>query len=115
MVPLFSLLLLVFNVTQREGWIESKLRFLIQNLEQTPNVKYAMPNPTAFPCNYVEKDTTIWCTSFFMGLILDLSSDSSSGPKTINLTPAVSEFVAAVKEWPSRTPTMDIRVKYVRR
>jgi len=47
-----------------------------------------------------------------MGLVLNLPK---TGPKTVDLTPAVSDFTQAVKEWTPRTNTMDLRVKYVSR
>lgn len=37
-----------YSKGKREGWIESKLRFLIGNLEQTPNVEFAHPYPSSF-------------------------------------------------------------------
>lgn len=49
-----------------------------------------------------------------MGLTLNIPKNNT-GPKTVDLTPAVSDFIQAVKEWPPRTPSMDIRVRYVRR
>lgn len=48
-----------------------------------------------------------------MGLSLNFSA--SSGPKTVDLTPAVTDFTSAVKEWPGRSVTMEIKVKYLRR
>jgi len=47
-----------------------------------------------------------------MGLVLNLPK---TGPKTVDLTPAISDFTQAVKEWTPRTNTMDLRVKYVSR
>jgi len=97
-----------------EGWIESRLRFLISNLEQTPNLQYAVPFPTSFTNNSTENGTTVYCSCFFLGLILNLAKNNS-GPKTVDLTPAVTDFSSAVKEWPTRTPSMDIRVRYMHR
>jgi len=37
-----------------EGWIESRLRFLIQYLEQTENLHYAHPYPSPFQHNSLE-------------------------------------------------------------
>jgi len=97
-----------------EGWVESKLRFLIMNLEQTPNVKFAHPFPSSFENHVVEQDKIAnYISSFFMGLTLNFTN--TSGPKTVDLTPAVSDFTTAVKEWTVRTPSMEIKVKYLRR
>lgn len=102
-----------------EGWIESRLRFLISNLEVTPNLQYAHPYPNFYPCNTVDKESgsvTLYCSCFFMGLTLNLpKTKEGSGPKTIDLTPAVADFTAAVKEWPGKTASMDVRVRYVSR
>jgi len=97
-----------------EGWVESKLRFLILNLEQTPNVKFAHPYPSSFENHTIEQEKiTNYLSSFFMGLTLNFTN--TSGPKTVDLTPAVSDFTTAVKEWGVRTPSMEIKVKYLRR
>jgi poly(A) polymerase len=96
----------------REGWVESRLRFLILNLEQTPNLQHAHPHPKFFPCHVTDENKAIvsCCSCFFMGLILNLPA---TGPKTVDLTPAVSDFTAAVKEWAPKTPSMDIHVRYL--
>lgn len=98
-----------------EGWVESRLRFLISNLEQTPNLQYAHPFPSFFARHAKEESSdTIktYCTIFFMGLVVNLSEQ---GSRTIDLTPAVSDFTQAVKEWPPKTPDMDIKISYLLR
>jgi len=96
-----------------EGWIESRLRFLIQYLEQTENLHYAHPYPSPFQHNSLEGETVrLWASSFFLGLLLNLPKDST-GPKTVDLTPAVREFTQAVKEWPPRTTSMDIKIRHL--
>jgi len=50
---------------------------------------------------------------FFMGLSLNIQKNN--GPKTIDLTPAVTDFTQVVKDWPAKTATMDVRVRYVKR
>jgi len=100
-----------------EGWVESRLRFLILNLEQTPNLKYAIPFPQSYQHNALDlTGSTIYQSSFFMGLTLNLpKTPAGAPPATVDLTPAVTDFVQAVKEWPQRTSTMDITVRYLRR
>jgi len=100
-----------------EGWVESRLRFLILNLEQTQNLKYASPYPVSYQHNnIVENDRTIYCSSFFLGLTLDIPKTPLPGvPATVDLTPAVTDFVQIIKEWPQKDQTSDIKVRYLRR
>eukprot|EP01116_Phalansterium_solitarium_P011008 TRINITY_DN2661_c0_g1_i1.p2 TRINITY_DN2661_c0_g1~~TRINITY_DN2661_c0_g1_i1.p2 ORF type:complete len:208 (+),score=15.64 TRINITY_DN2661_c0_g1_i1:1568-2191(+) len=49
-----------------------------------------------------------------MGLMLDIPKDGS-GPKTIDLTPAVVEFQTQVKSWMLREDSMEVRVRFTRR
>jgi poly(A) polymerase Pap1 len=109
----------------REGWIESRLRFLVLNLEQTPNMQYAIPYPSGFQLEIKtissvneegqETSKNEHGSCFFIGLQLNIQKSSQGGPKTIDLTPAVTDFTQAVKEWPPKSPSMDIRIKYVKR
>jgi len=98
-----------------EGWIESRLRFLVLNLEQTDNIALAHPLPGANAKPKKEggeASSEELCSCFFIGLSLNIQKE---GPKTIDLTPAVTDFTQVVKEWPAKTATMDLRVKYVKR
>lgn len=99
-----------------EGWIESRLRFLIQHLEQTPYVKYATPFPKCFQSN-VEEDGVVkqYRSSFFLGLTLDLTSNPGEGRPKVDLTPAVSTFTAQVKDWAGKAEAMEVRVRNLRR
>ncbi len=99
----------------RVGYVESKLRLLVRSLEDTPNVKYAHPLTKCFLTTSAK-----WacCSSFFMGLSFDMSYvlrsrigtaasarhqrfpflfDFRNGAPKIDLTPAVSDFVAFVR------------------
>eukprot|EP01114_Cavostelium_apophysatum_P005495 TRINITY_DN1654_c0_g1_i1.p1 TRINITY_DN1654_c0_g1~~TRINITY_DN1654_c0_g1_i1.p1 ORF type:complete len:636 (-),score=113.17 TRINITY_DN1654_c0_g1_i1:158-2065(-) len=102
-----------------QGWIESRLRFLVSNLEQTQNLQYAHPYPSSFPNNATSvgengaEVVTSYCSVFFMGLTLNFTN--TAGPKTVDLTPAVTDFSSAVKEWAPKTPSMDIRIRYIPR
>ena len=112
-----------------QGWIESRLRFLVLNLEQTPNLQFAHPYPSSFPLEVkswtIREDETgqestkkEYGSCFFIGLGLNLSKSTGTtptGPKTIDLTPAVTDFTQAVKEWPIKSNSMDLRIKYVKR
>lgn len=94
------------------GYVESKLRLLVRSLEDTPNVKYAHPLTKCFLTTSAK-----WacCSSFFMGL----SFDMSNGAPKIDLTPAVSDFVAFVRRaWDTPQYTsegMDLSVRWVSR
>jgi poly(A) polymerase len=97
-----------------EGWIESKLRFLILNLEKINNIEYVHPYPSSFLYPITENEAILHSSSFFLGLALNIQKNST-GPKTIDLTPAVVDFTQTIKEWSSKLPTMDIKVRYVKR
>ncbi|KYQ91138.1 poly(A) polymerase [Tieghemostelium lacteum] len=95
-----------------EGWIESKLRFLILNLEQTPNMKNAFPYPKCFE-NKVSQTvpTGFKCSSFFMGLAFNFTGEN----KSVDLTKAVTEFTAMIKATDTKTPTMDMKIHYIKK
>lgn len=99
------------NISFREGLVESKLRFLVANLEQTENLQHAYPYPKSFIAERKE-DENLFRSYFFMGLKLNITQ---TGSKTIDLSPAVLEFSRLVKEWPTRESTMDIKILYILR
>jgi len=89
------------------GWVESKLRLLIKQLEQTRNVEAAHPYPKFYDLTHEKWEC---CSAFFMGLIF--------GPEktSIDLTPAVVNFTTMIKNWPHRDPEgkhTDVCVRYV--
>ena len=49
-----------------------------------------------------------------MGLTLNVQKNST-GSKTVDLTPAATEFSQSVKEWVDRTPSMDVRIRFIPR
>jgi poly(A) polymerase len=94
-----------------EGLVESKVRLLIQKLESTQYVQYAHPFPCSF-ANPQQPDAKYpHVSAFFVGLVFDLPK---GGPRSVDLTSAVSDFSYTVKEWPGRTPGMDVHVYYLR-
>jgi len=63
----------VFATTEEEhrkweGWIESRLRFLVLNLEQTENIEFAHPLPGGFPKPRPNNEGE-FCSCFFYGII----------------------------------------------
>ncbi|KAF2078416.1 hypothetical protein CYY_000283 [Polysphondylium violaceum] len=99
-----------------EGWIESKLRFLVLNLEQTPNMKHAVPYPKNFE-NKTSNNANQMVTSFFMGLTFNFSN-APGADKSVDLTKAVTEYSAMIKDWlrTQKNPeTMDIKIHYIKR
>lgn len=91
-----------------EGFIESRLRYLIQELEHTPNLKYAVPNVA----NFKEVGGSHELNSnFFMGLVYDFSG-SADKSKTIDLSPAVINFKHTVMQYPKYAPDMGIEISY---
>eukprot|EP00933_Yihiella_yeosuensis_P039704 TRINITY_DN3381_c4_g1_i1.p1 TRINITY_DN3381_c4_g1~~TRINITY_DN3381_c4_g1_i1.p1 ORF type:complete len:647 (+),score=126.73 TRINITY_DN3381_c4_g1_i1:76-2016(+) len=93
--------------TKWSGWIESKLRFLVKQLEQIPGVQ-VRPWP-----NHLEFEDSDWpqALAVFMGL---------TTPKkgSIDLTKPVTTFVEIINSWPDR-PTYEgqteMRVRDVKR
>jgi len=53
--------------------------------------------------------------AFFLGLTLNTTKNPNGTPTTIDLSPAVIDFVQAIKEWPQKQPTSDIKVRYLKR
>jgi len=99
-----------------EGWIESKLRFLVLNLEQTPNMKHAVPYPKVFS-NKTGNNPSQIVTSFFMGLTFNFSN-APGADKSVDLTKAVTEYSAMIKDWlrnQKNPETMDIKIHYIKR
>lgn len=115
LILLIYLLYLIYLFQYRVGWVESKLRVLIRKLEVTPLLKWAHPWP-----NNVDIPNPKWkfSTSFFMGLTFDVPSDGT-GPRNVDLTPAVVEFTSYIREWSTRkelgVENMDVCVRYVRK
>ncbi|KAN0024701.1 hypothetical protein ACTFIV_009110 [Dictyostelium citrinum] len=101
-----------------EGWIESKLRFLISNLESTPKMKFAVPYPKGFTNNlHKANNPDQICTSFFMGLSFNFPN-TPGADKSVDLTKAVTEFTGIIKDWLRTQPnpdTMDIKVQYIKK
>lgn len=107
----------MFFFSFREGWIESKIRYLISGLENTQNLKFAHPFPGPFKNHVKENDKiTLHRSYFYMGLILDLPPKNSNGPKTIDLSPAVNTFIQTITDWPAKPPnsTADIKIYYLK-
>lgn len=92
------------------GWVESRLRILIGNLEQTEGVLYAHPYPEYF-CN---KDTDHkYYTSFFAGLVFEKRKRGDR--RQIDLTEAVSNFTLGVLSFRGYTDDLGIRADYITR
>jgi len=73
-----------------EGFVESRLRFLIADLERTRNLEYAVPNVDKFTD---PNSPHSFNTNFFIGLIFSADSDN-----TIDLSFAVASFKARLTQ-----------------
>lgn len=75
-----------------KGWIESKLRHLVRQLEQIPSVEV---RPWPDPIDFKDKD---WqhCAAMFMGLKIE-----KHGKTTVHLRPTVTQFVEVINGWAS--------------
>ncbi|EGG19374.1 polyA polymerase [Cavenderia fasciculata] len=96
-----------------EGWIESKLRILISNLEQTPNMKFAIPYAKSF-ANKASAVNGGICTCFFMGLQFNFST-AIGADKNVDLTGAVTSFTNLIKDWPGKLPTIEMKIHYIKK
>jgi hypothetical protein len=97
------------------GWVESRLRSLIAKFEQTPHVLYAHPFPKSFD-NTAPTEQFPYSSCYYMGLAFNLPKASNGkGVRSIDLTPAVSDFSFAINEWAERSPAMDLKVNYLKR
>ena len=97
--------------------MESRLRLLVARLEQTQNVKYAVPyvdgcvdksSPQQFNCH------------FFLGLTFDFSKSepvprNEQANKSVDLNPAVVSFKMQIMDWHVRSPGMEVNVKCLKR
>jgi len=93
-----------------EGWVNSKLRLLLLKLEQTINVKSAQPFPKCFSTSNTISEFP-FSSCYFLGLVFkDIPKGAN---RSVDLTPAVSDFTCTVKDWPNRSPEMDVRVHYI--
>jgi len=93
--------------TKWMGWVESKLRHLVKNLERIPIVQ-VRPWP-----HYLAFEDPEWphATSSFMGLTI---------PKqhTVDIRQPVTQFVEIINSWPERGDNagqIDLRVRHCRR
>lgn len=99
-----------------KGWIESKLRRLVKNLESIHQIE-VRPWPDAI--EFEDKDWSS-AAAMFMGLIVIKSStgNNASQGQTINLRQQVTQFVEMISQWPSANEhkgLYDVRVRDVRR
>eukprot|EP01090_Pellita_catalonica_P015252 TRINITY_DN408_c0_g1_i1.p1 TRINITY_DN408_c0_g1~~TRINITY_DN408_c0_g1_i1.p1 ORF type:complete len:766 (-),score=108.03 TRINITY_DN408_c0_g1_i1:21-2318(-) len=96
-----------------KGFVESKLRHLIRQLEGMLYLKYGIPHPDHFDTGVPEGSKWTHCTSFFFALVFDIGPDM---PKNVNLTPAVANFTRLLKSWPDVIlDSMDVQITPVRR
>eukprot|EP01133_Synstelium_polycarpum_P006530 gene6530-7562_t len=54
------------------------------------------------------------CTSFFMGLLFNFSS-APGADKSVDLTRAVTDFTGLIKDNAMKTPTMEMKVHYIKK
>jgi len=78
------------------GWIESKLRILISNLEQTEGIKGARPYPNSFP----EPTVYMFSCTFYIGLL--------GVGRNVDLAPPVYSFKDMIYEWVEKIEGMDL-------
>eukprot|EP00922_Rhytidocystis_sp_ex-Travisia-forbesii_P040640 GHVS01060574.1.p1 GENE.GHVS01060574.1~~GHVS01060574.1.p1 ORF type:complete len:598 (+),score=76.98 GHVS01060574.1:53-1846(+) len=96
-----------------QGWVESKLRWLVKKLEQLHHLQLR-----PWPCVFSYKDDQ-WgaASAMFIGLYFtELPRDASD--QTVDLRPSISEFVELIYNWQDRELYHDkiqFRVKHLRK
>jgi len=96
--------------TKWQGYVESRVRFMLLRLEQTPGVAFAHPHTKTF--TYLHPQYA-HCAVFFLGLSLS-SQVSGTASSTVDLTPAVIEFRQQVDAWPEKSSGMALDVNWVK-
>ncbi|KAL0216117.1 hypothetical protein P9112_008301 [Eukaryota sp. TZLM1-RC] len=102
------------------GYVESRLKLIIQSLERTENIKYCHPWPSSFD------NDSLGVSAFVLGLVLEsqapqTSSHVSLAPgtiassKCINLTQAVLEFQGTIHKQKDRSVPLSVDIFHVRR
>ena len=90
------------------GWATSRMRQLVMKVERCTNGALQVhPNPKEFTLSET-------ATSFFMGLH-KMPKTEDGVQRQVDLSPAVKEFKAAVMQWMSWKPGMDIQVQHIKR
>jgi poly(A) polymerase len=93
------------------GWIESKMRFLITGIDNSPGVT-AYPFPNAF--NHEGHSESQYCAAFYIGLEFGEFLLKDKKPK-IDLKPPISDFLALVEgDFENKLETMKIVISHVR-
>lgn len=94
------------------GWVESKMRILIQRLQDFVGVK-SFPYPYSFD---VSLDTRKHSNYFFIGLDFEVRKDPATGAATnVDLSPAVLYFQSLIMEkFQRRIDGMEIEIQHLR-
>ncbi|KAF4640650.1 polyA polymerase [Toxoplasma gondii] len=106
------------------GWVESKVRFLVRQLERlaagppfnqggsTPKFEAAM-TVRPIPCTFSFQEPGWECASSML-----VALNFAQQPCVIDLRPAAGEFVDLINQWPERAQLdgqIQLRVKHLRR
>uniref|UniRef100_A0A7S1AF78 polynucleotide adenylyltransferase n=1 Tax=Noctiluca scintillans TaxID=2966 RepID=A0A7S1AF78_NOCSC len=96
------------------GWIESKLRHLVKQLEQIPSVQV---RPS---CDHIDFVDPQWprATAMFMGLTIASKTVHGQQGQTVDLRKPVTQFVELINSWHDREQyagLYDMRVRHVAR
>jgi len=93
------------------GWIESKLRHLVKQLEQIPSVQVR-----PWPDHIVFEDPNFaYARAMLMGLIIVKVSSHGQKGQTVDLRQPVTQFVELINSWHDReeyTGLFDMRVRH---
>lgn len=94
------------------GLVESKVRYLIGNLEHNEHIELAHVNPKRFECQNQQTKTTEFCSMWFVGIQFKKVTNLNA-----NLTENIQNFTYLVYKhgFGLMKDGMEIEVKHVRR
>ncbi|TMW65682.1 hypothetical protein Poli38472_008324 [Pythium oligandrum] len=98
------------------GWVESRLRYLIQRLECVQHVR---PHPFARFYDVCDEKGEVASTWFFVALsfhVPETTVASSPSPAfQLDLTTAIRDFASYVDQWDQRRGGMDLEIDHMQR
>lgn len=100
------------NLRKWLGWVESRLRLLVRDLEHINNLHHGHPHPASYPIPHptYPEDPAYQAAAFFVGL--NVNHAVSGGQ--IDLTAAVAAFIDLVNSWQQKSTDMEILIQPIK-
>eukprot|EP01103_Thecamoeba_quadrilineata_P016146 TRINITY_DN531_c0_g1_i3.p1 TRINITY_DN531_c0_g1~~TRINITY_DN531_c0_g1_i3.p1 ORF type:complete len:602 (-),score=76.87 TRINITY_DN531_c0_g1_i3:530-2335(-) len=97
------------------GLVESRLRVLILRLEKLM-LSTILKRIHPFPTGYENSEKHKYCTSFFMGLVVEVPKKNDANQnRTLVLASAISDFNKIISDWSQKKETMGVDITHVKR